>query len=315
MSDFLHNHPEFKELLRAVEHEKNIERSLVEKDYWIMHVLYSLRQGGFEFELKGGTSLSKGYGIIHRFSEDIDIRIEPPDGMNVMTGKNHHKPHHCEGRKKYYDWLAENIKIDGIEKVIRDTGFDNDNYMSGGIRLYYQNSFPSASGLKEGVLLEVGFDDVTPNSSLNVSSWAIDFALKNEVKVIDNTAYSVKCYHPGYTFVEKLQTILTKFRQYQETGKMPANFLRHYYDVACLLSNSTVQGFIGTPEYFKHKKKRFSAKDFVIPIFQQEAFLLKDTPVRESFVKEYRKTLALYYQEQMSLNDILNKILKVLDKL
>ncbi|WP_312949412.1 nucleotidyl transferase AbiEii/AbiGii toxin family protein [Agrobacterium sp.] len=37
------------------------------------------------FELKGGTSLSKGYRIINRFSEDIDIRIEPPKGMEVNT--------------------------------------------------------------------------------------------------------------------------------------------------------------------------------------------------------------------------------------
>jgi predicted nucleotidyltransferase component of viral defense system len=43
----------------------------VEKDYWIMHGLYGLQQMGMSFELKGGTSLSKGYGIIERFSEDI----------------------------------------------------------------------------------------------------------------------------------------------------------------------------------------------------------------------------------------------------
>jgi predicted nucleotidyltransferase component of viral defense system len=35
---------------------------------------------GLNFELKGGTSLSKGFGLIHRFSEDIDIRIDPPEG-------------------------------------------------------------------------------------------------------------------------------------------------------------------------------------------------------------------------------------------
>jgi len=59
MLDYLHNHPEFGELLRAVDREKKIDRSLVEKDYWIMYVLYGLQQSGFAFELKGGTSLSK----------------------------------------------------------------------------------------------------------------------------------------------------------------------------------------------------------------------------------------------------------------
>ena len=131
MPDYLHNHKEFKELLRAVEHEKSIDSSLVEKDYWMMHVLYGLQQGKFEFELKGGTSLSKGYNIIHRFSEDIDICIEPPMEMDVKVGKNHIKPQHCESRKNYYDWLAKSIKIDGIEKIIRDIDFDDEIYREG----------------------------------------------------------------------------------------------------------------------------------------------------------------------------------------
>ncbi|WP_425485263.1 nucleotidyl transferase AbiEii/AbiGii toxin family protein [Burkholderia guangdongensis] len=40
-----------------------------------MQCLWGLQAQGFQFELKGGTSLSKGFGIIHRFSEDIDIRM------------------------------------------------------------------------------------------------------------------------------------------------------------------------------------------------------------------------------------------------
>ncbi|MDP2653250.1 MAG: nucleotidyl transferase AbiEii/AbiGii toxin family protein [Candidatus Omnitrophota bacterium] len=315
MPDYLHNHPEFKELLRTVEHQKNIDSSLVEKDYWIMHVLYGLQQGGFEFELKGGTSLSKGYGIIHRFSEDIDIRIEPPAKMDVKAGKNHIKPQHCASRKNYYDWLAKKIKINGIERIARDTEFDNDQFTSAGIRLYYKNTFPLAGGLKEGVLLEVGFDDVAPNSPLTIGSWALDFAQQKGVEVIDNKANNVKCYHPGYTFVEKLQTIATKFRQFQETGRMPANFLRHYYDVACLLNNDTVQKFIGTEAYNKHKQRRFPAIDQKIPLSEQEAFLLKDPAIRERFEKEYKKTSALYYRGQISLHDILDKMLKNLGKL
>lgn len=315
MSDYLHNHAEFKELLRAVEHEKKIERSLVEKDYWIMHVLYGLQQGGFTFELKGGTSLSKGYGIIHRFSEDIDIRIEPPAGMEVKTGPNHIKPDHCASRKKYYDWLAKKINIDGIQRIIRDTEFDNEKYFSGGIRLFYKSAFSVAGGIKEGVLLAVGFDEVTPNSPMDISSWALDFALQNGLKVKDNRAVGVLCYHPGYTFVEKLQTIATKFRKLQESGKMPANFIRHYYDVACLLKNDTVQKFIGTSEYNEHKKKRFPVADQKFPIAKQEAFLLKDTKIRDQFKKEYLKTATLYYQGQISFDEILSTISQYSDRL
>lgn len=63
------------------------------------------------YELKGGTSLSKGFGIIHRFSEDIDIRIQPPAGHAVKTGRNHDKPSHIESRRAYYEWLSQSISI------------------------------------------------------------------------------------------------------------------------------------------------------------------------------------------------------------
>ncbi len=311
MLNYLHNHPEFKELLRAVEHQKKIDSSLVEKDYWIMHCLYGLQQEGFEFELKGGTSLSKGYGIIHRFSEDIDIRIEPPVGMKVPTGKNHTKPAQCESRKKYYDWLAGKIKIDGIKKIARDKEFDNKKtYFSGGIRLYYKASFPTVEGIKEGVLLEVGFDDVTPNKPRDISSWAFDFSHERGMQVKDNRAYSVRCYDPCYTFVEKLQTIVTKFRIQQGTGLMPSNFMRHYYDVFCLLQNDAVKNFIGTPKYEAHKKKRFPAKDQVAPLSKQEAFLLNNSETRKQFEHEYQKSSALYYQGQPPYDEILGLILK-----
>ncbi len=138
--NFLHRRREFPDLLRVVAANTAIDPALIEKDYWIMHCLYGLRKLGMVFELKGGTSLSKGYGIIHRFSEDIDIRIEPPAEMGVKTGHNQDKPAHRESRKRFYDWLAVTIKIDGINEVRRDTDFDDEKYRNGGIRLLYKSA-------------------------------------------------------------------------------------------------------------------------------------------------------------------------------
>jgi predicted nucleotidyltransferase component of viral defense system len=112
--DFVHKHPDFADLIRIVAEEKGIDPALVEKDYWIMRCLYGLQQLGYTFQLKGGTSLSKGHKIINRFSEDIDILIEPPAGRDVKTGKNQNSPAHIRTRKDFYDWLAKSIKIDGI---------------------------------------------------------------------------------------------------------------------------------------------------------------------------------------------------------
>jgi predicted nucleotidyltransferase component of viral defense system len=97
--DYLHNHLQFADLIRIVAREKSIDPALVEKDYWLVHCLYGLQKLGRKFELKGGTSLSKGYGAIERFSEDIDIQIEPPEGRDVKTGRNQDKPAHRKSRK------------------------------------------------------------------------------------------------------------------------------------------------------------------------------------------------------------------------
>lgn len=60
MSDqYLHERKDFIDLLRILEQETGIQIQLIEKDYWIMHVLYGLKKQGFEFELKGGTSLKR----------------------------------------------------------------------------------------------------------------------------------------------------------------------------------------------------------------------------------------------------------------
>src|ERR1700694_5090481 len=147
--DYLHNHPQFADLIRIVADEKGIDPALIEKDYWIMHCLYGLQQLGLKFELKGGTSLSKGFKIIDRFSEDIDIRIEPPAERDVKTRRNQLKAAHVQSRKDFYDWLAQTIKIDGFDKVERDTAFDNKDFFSGGIRLFYDTIADPIEGLKD----------------------------------------------------------------------------------------------------------------------------------------------------------------------
>ncbi len=314
---YLHNLNEFPELLRILERETGVLAQLIEKDYWIMHVLYGLQQQGYEFELKGGTSLSKGYGIINRFSEDIDIHIHPPKELNVNTNPKSSKANAIESRKGFYDWLAEEIRIDGIISIERDINFDNPKtYNSGGVRLLYKSHTETIAGLKEGILLEAGFDTVTPNNKLTISSWAYDKASSTAgIDIIDNRAVDIACYHPGYTFVEKLQTIVTKFRQEQEEGKINQNQMRQYYDIYCLLDNKEVQDFIGTDEYKAHKEARFPNKDKQIPIAENQAFLLEDIKLRADFTKRYEATQNLYYKGQPPFDDLLKRIKEYIDKL
>lgn len=308
-ADYLHNHKEFPELIRIVAEQKTIDPALVEKDYWIMHSLYGLQKLRLTFELKGGTSLSKGFKIIDRFSEDIDIHIDPPADRNVKTGRNQDKPAHVKSRRDFYDWLADTkIRIDGIDRVERDTAFDSDKLFSGGIRLRYRSFTSRIDDLKEGILLD-GFDAVTPNTAKDISSWIYDYAA-DRVETVDNRAKGVACYDPGYTFVEKLQTISTKYRQQQKEKQFPPNFLRHYYDIYSLLERPEVQAFIGTDEYITHKNRRFRSLDNK-NIAKNQSFILSDSETR----KTYAKTSALYYGRKPTFDQILERIREWTDRL
>ncbi|MCK9520727.1 MAG: nucleotidyl transferase AbiEii/AbiGii toxin family protein [Dehalococcoidia bacterium] len=67
----------FSDTLRAASQHLDIKLEFVEKDYWITLVLSRLAKSKYvdESVFKGGTSLSKGYNLIERFSEDVDIAI------------------------------------------------------------------------------------------------------------------------------------------------------------------------------------------------------------------------------------------------
>ena len=312
VADFLHERRDFDQLLAVVADERSLDPMLVEKDYWIMHCLWGLQAQGFQYELKGGTSLSKGFGVIHRFSEDIDIRIEPPDDMDVKVGRNQDKPAHVASRRAYYDELASRISIPGIDRVERDTRFDDDKMRSAGIRLAYTPRAGALSGVKDGILLELGFDDTAPNRPITISSWALDVAKGRGVDVFDNRAVDVPCYAPTHTFVEKLQTISTKYRRLDETQEFPGNFLRHYYDVYCLLGLEEVQAFMREPAYQERKTQRFRTGDELV-IANNPAFVLGDAVERERFAREYRKTSALYYQGQPDFEALMARIHQYID--
>lgn len=315
MSKFIHERDDFKQLIEALSNEIKIDPQLIEKDYWIMHALWGMNQLGFEYELKGGTSLSKGWKCIDRFSEDIDIYIHPPKDLNLPVGKNQKSEAQIEARTKYFESLVDKIKIVGFQSVQRDTAFDDTKLMrNAGIRLIYPNLFGQIAGLKDGILLEVGFDQTTPNEEITISSWVIDKAIDVKLDVANNQAVGVKCYVPEYTFVEKLQTISTKYRQQQENGQMPVNFMRHYYDVFQLLKLNRVQEFIGSEKYFAHKELRFRSADEK-DLTKNDAFTISNTETQKLYQQSFEKTKGLYYKGQPKFGDILDEFKVHLQKM
>ncbi len=307
---FLHDHPDFADLLRIVADNESIEPVLVEKDYWIMHALWGLSQQGYTFALKGGTSLSKGWNIIDRFSEDIDILIDPPANYLEAVNTKSEKPAAIKSRKDFYDWLTDNISIPGIERVERDVEFDDTRYYrSGGIRLHYKTYFGSLVGVKDGILLEAGFSQVAPNEPRLISAWAYEHAAQTTgLTLIDNRAFDIHCYHPGYTFVEKMHSVIRHFRQETTEGTKKKNFMRQYNDIHSLLATEIVNQFLNDPAYQAHKAAQIKGVDAQIPISEHPAFLLTDKDLVAEYNSRYVSTSNLYYRGQIAFTDIVANI-------
>ena len=76
---------ERKAMIQGVVEARQIDEAAAEKDWWVTAVLYALFHSSVSEYLlfKGGTSLSKGWDIINRFSEDIDLALSRDYFLNV----------------------------------------------------------------------------------------------------------------------------------------------------------------------------------------------------------------------------------------
>lgn len=84
----LHENPDvFEELILATASELRIPTSVVEKDYFVTIVLKLLTSRIENIVFKGGTSLTKGYQLLERFSEDIDLTFDANIGKPSESTK------------------------------------------------------------------------------------------------------------------------------------------------------------------------------------------------------------------------------------
>ncbi len=67
-------------------------------------------------------------------------------------------------------------RFQSVTAVDRDTTYDDQTLRNAGLRLTYETHFGSIAGLKDGILLEVGFDQTAPNRAVTISSWIVQFA-------------------------------------------------------------------------------------------------------------------------------------------
>lgn len=213
---FIHDDRDFPALLNLVAEGTGIGAELVEKDYWVTHCMWALHRTGLELWFKGGTSLSKGYGIIQRFSEDLDLMVQhcsvaglPPVASWTSINKGP-----VAARREFYGALPRVFGIPGV-KVEADAKH-SDRYARG-INLI--GNYPGvllsqlSPEMRPHVLFEIGRARVVPFVERPLTSFVHDF-LERRGQLggyTDNRPRQVRCVHPLVTLLEKLDALARRY--------------------------------------------------------------------------------------------------------
>ncbi len=234
---FIHDDADFAVLIQTVADARRIAPALVEKDYWVTHTLWALHQTGLEIWFKGGTALSKGYGIIERFSEDVDLCIKSGavKALPAVTSWTSDNNGPVASRIAFYTQLLETLSVPGASVVLAPEGLDRRGRSAAYFVVYpgqFVGSLPAS--MRPHVLIEVGDARVTPFVSRRISSFVHDWleASGQLAEFIDNRPASVRCLHPTAVLIEKLDAIR---RRYHRDPLIAREFIRHYEDAARII--------------------------------------------------------------------------------
>lgn len=233
----IHDDPEFADLIRIVGAERTppIAPPLVEKDYWVTHALWCVQRLGLECWFKGGTSLSKGFGLIHRFSEDLDLKLGPgsavgvPDVVNWKSEGNKH----VAARREFFEAVARKLDVPGAKVELHAV---DARWRSAELRVQYPSVVgdPMPEPMKPFVVIEAGSARVVPHVERELSSFVHDGMRRRGMlsEFADSRPRAVRCVHPLVTLIEKLDAIGWRFHDH---GRDAAGFVRHYEDAARII--------------------------------------------------------------------------------
>ncbi|MGD0541029.1 MAG: nucleotidyl transferase AbiEii/AbiGii toxin family protein [Tepidisphaeraceae bacterium] len=242
----LHAHPDFEQaVLRAAEHfrARGLRPAIIEKDYYVTEVLRIIAAAAADkIIFKGGTSLSKGWNLIQRFSEDIDIFLDPA-GFEPPLGKNAID----RELKKLRDAIRRWPALKFLEKDSRTIGgFGRSDHFE------YTSRFGGPGEVASRVLIETGSaSGREPTTVLELQSYLSQFLkeTKTSLGADDETGFQLRLLHFRRTFVEKMFAIHSKVELLKRDGQPLGSYARHYYDLYQLAAQDDVMAMLKSPEY------------------------------------------------------------------
>jgi len=303
---FVHDDPDFDGLLQIVASNRGLGVALVEKDYWVTHTLWALHAQGFDVWFKGGTSLSKGFGIIERFSEDLDLKLEP-GAVTTLRSVTNWKSEGTKAtaeRKRHFEALANLLSVPGA-KVNLGTIVDT-SFRSANLQVDYPDKHQAAlaSVLRPFVLLEVGSARVAPFVARDMTSFVHEHleSLGQLGDFDDNRPRAVRCVHPLVTLLEKLDALM---RRLPREDAAPATFVRHFEDAARIVRSKSA-----LPPFSNYESVRALADEMLaqkqiaaLPSSTHAAFAPKDDDRWSTVQKAHDAIGPTFWGARLSLVD------------
>lgn len=230
----------FRDAIQATAEHLRLQSLFIEKDYWLTLALYRIAQTDLADAtvFKGGTSLSKAYGCIERFSEDVDLAVITEQGIASNQIKK----------------LLKKITEVASKDLTEDPAGSSKGSMIRKIYYFYPQIFEGAFGpISNKILLEVNaFAHPSPFQPLPISTYIYDFlksrgedALIKEFG-LEPFPFQVLCLER--TFTEKVMAIVKAACSDNPIESLRQK-IRHIYDIHQLMQREEIQKFVNSADF------------------------------------------------------------------
>jgi len=262
------------EIIRRIGDSIRLPQQAIEKDWWVTTVLRALFALPYAENLsfKGGTSLSKCWNTIQRFSEDVDIAVNREflgfhDPLSKTQIKDKLRRASCSFvREKLQFDLAKQLEIDGINPSLFSVNVNITSVTTTDpelIEIEYQSLFKDITYIKPKVILEVsGRSMKEPLMSVEIQSMVDEVFLDTPFA---EKPFNVQSVVPQRTFIEKICLLHEEFAKPQDEVRSK-RMSRHLYDLVQMMGTPIADEALADKDLYdsivEHRRTFVGLKDF-----------------------------------------------------
>jgi hypothetical protein len=227
----------------------------VEKDWWVVQTLSIIfeMETGKHLVFKGGTSLSKAWGLIERFSEDVDLAVDRSfygfeGDLSKSQRTNLRKKASTYISDIFYPELKAKFEERGLDveiKIIEPISSDQDPRI---IEIYYPNVIPTPGYIQPRVQVEIGSRSMREPFTVQSFSSLVDETYPD--KVFTQGAIEIPTVNPERTFLEKIFLLHEEFQRPAEKIRVD-RLSRHLYDIYQLSKTEFADKALSNEELYK----------------------------------------------------------------